>query len=55
MIIGSMSWLIVLNILASKGLKLLKKDINKTASNLLTYVLYIIGIIFVIYGIYVIL
>ena len=55
MIIGSMSWLIILNILASKGLKLLKKDINKTASNLLTYVLYIIGIIFVIYGIYVIL
>lgn len=55
MVIGSISWLIALNVLASKGLKLLKKDINNKASSLLTYILYVIGICFVIYGIYVIL
>ncbi|MGG7079546.1 LysE family translocator [Clostridium sardiniense] len=53
MLIGSLTWFTILNILASKGLKLLKKDIDKTASMLLTYVLYVISICFISYGIYV--
>ncbi|MBM7836403.1 LysE family translocator [Clostridium sardiniense] len=53
MLIGSLTWFTILNILASKGLKLLKKDIDKTASMLLTYVLYVIGVCFMAYGVYV--
>lgn len=53
MLIGSITWFIILNVLASKGLKLLKKDVGGIASKLLTYLLYIIGICFIIYGFYV--
>lgn len=53
MLAGSITWFTILNILASKGLKLLKKNIDKTASMLLTYVLYIIGVCFMSYGVYV--
>lgn len=53
MLLGSITWFIILNTLASKGLNLLKKDISNVTSNLLTYILYIISISFTLYGIYV--
>lgn len=53
MLLGSVIWFSILNLLASKGLKLMKKDVGGMASKLLTYVLYIIGICFIIYGFYV--
>lgn len=53
MLLGSITWFSILNLLASRGLKLMKKDVGGIASKLLTYVLYIIGICFIIYGCYV--
>ena len=53
MLLGSITWFSILNLLASRGLKLMKKDVGGIASKLLTYVLYIIGICFIIYGFYV--
>ena len=53
MLLGSIIWFSILNLLASRGLKLMKKDVGGIASKLLTYVLYIIGICFIIYGFYV--
>ena len=53
MLLGSITWFSILNLLASRGLKLMKKDVGGIASKLLTYVLYIIGICFIIYGLYV--
>lgn len=50
MLLGSIIWFSILNLLASRGLKLMKKDVGGIASKLLTYVLYIIGICFIIYG-----
>lgn len=51
--IGSLLWFLILNILATKGLKVIKKDIDKTTSKLLNGILYIIGIVFFFYGFYV--
>lgn len=53
MLLGSITWFSILNLLASRGLKLMKKDVGGIASKLLTYVLYIIGTCFIIYGLYV--
>ena len=53
MLIGSLSWLAILNLFASKGLKLIKGDVNALTSKLLRFVLYIIAICFFIYGLYV--
>lgn len=50
---GSITWFTILNILASRGLKLFKKNIDKTASKLLTYILCIVSIFFVFYGLYI--
>lgn len=51
--VGSITWFTILNILASRGLKLFKKNIDKTASKFLTYILCIVGIFFVFYGLYI--
>lgn len=51
MFLGSLTWLTILNIFASKGVKLLKKDISKAATKLLSIVLLLIGTGFIILGI----
>lgn len=50
MIIGSITWFCLLNVLASKGFKALKSNYAKNTSNILNYFLLILGIIFVIWG-----
>lgn len=52
MIIGSITWFCLLNILASKGFKALKSDYTKNTSNLLNYFLLILGAIFILWGVY---
>lgn len=51
MIIGSISWFCLLNILVSKGVKKVKADYTKKTSKLLNYFLTILGICFIILGI----
>ncbi|MBW6411782.1 LysE family transporter [Clostridium weizhouense] len=50
MFLGSLSWFFVLNLLAIKGFKMLKGDFSNTISKLLDYFLFILGIIFIIWG-----
>lgn len=52
MMIGSITWFCLLNILVSKGVRKLKSDYTKTTSNLLNYFLMILGISFIILGIF---
>lgn len=52
MIIGSITWFCLLNILASKGFKSLKTDYTKNTSNLLNHFLLILGVIFILWGFY---
>lgn len=51
MILGSISWFCLLNILVSKGFKKLKSNYSKNTSKLLDYFLIILGIVFIILGI----
>lgn len=50
MFIGSFTWFVILNLFSSRGFKLLKKDVSKNTSKLLTIVLVIISIAFVVLG-----
>lgn len=50
--IGSITWFCLLNILVSKGVRKLKSDYTKTTSKLLNYFLMILGISFIILGIF---
>ena len=52
MMIGSITWFCLLNILVSKGVRKLKSDYTKTTSKLLNYFLIILGISFIILGIF---
>lgn len=52
MIIGSISWFCLLNIIVSKSFKKLKSDHCNKASNILNYFLFILGIIFIMLGFY---
>lgn len=51
MMLGSVSWFCLLNILVSKGVKKIKTDYTKKTSKLLNYFLMILGIAFIILGI----
>ena len=52
MMIGSITWFCLLNILVSKGVRKLKSDYTKTTSKLLNYFLMILGISYIILGIF---
>lgn len=52
MIIGSITWFCLLNVLVSKGFKRLKSDYSQKTSNLLNYFLLILGAMFIILGLY---
>lgn len=52
MIIGSITWFCLLNILVSKGIKKLNPNHTNNTTKFLDYFLLILGIIFVIWGIY---
>lgn len=52
MIIGSISWFCLLNILVSKGFKKLKSNYSETTSKILNYFMIILGIIFIVLGIF---
>lgn len=52
MIVGSITWFCLLNILVSKGIKKLNLNHTNNTSKFLDYFLLILGIIFVIWGIY---
>lgn len=51
MMIGSVTWFGLLNVLISKGVKKIKADYTKTTSKLLNYFLILLGISFIILGI----
>ena len=51
MMLGSVSWFCLLNILVCKGVKKIKTDYTKKTSKLLNYFLMILGISFIILGI----
>ena len=51
MILGSISWFIVLNLLATKGVRFFKQNVAKKTSSILNYVLLFLGILFICYGI----
>mgnify|MGYP005851669855 FL=1 len=51
MMIGSVTWFGLLNVLVSKGVKKIKADYTKTTSKLLNYFLILLGISFIILGI----
>lgn len=50
--LGGITWFTILNILASRGLKVFKNNVDKVASKFLTYILCIVSIFFVCYGLY---
>lgn len=52
MIIGSIAWFCLLNILASKGFRTLKSNHTNVTSNLLNYFLLTLGLLFIIWGSY---
>lgn len=51
MMIGSISWFCLLNIMVSKGVKKIKTDYTKKTSKLLNYFLIILGVCFIVLGI----
>lgn len=51
MMIGSISWFCLLNVLVSKGVKKIKSDYTKKTSKLLNYFLMLLGVSFIILGI----
>ncbi|SFD19241.1 LysE family transporter [Clostridium uliginosum] len=52
MILGSISWFFILNFLAIKGVKMLKSDFSAKTSQILNYLLFILGIFFIILGLF---
>lgn len=52
MIIGSITWFCLLNILVSRGFKKLSPNYTNNTTKILDYFLLVLGIIFVIWGIY---
>lgn len=52
MIIGSISWFCLLNILVSKGVKRFKSNIANHTSKFVNYLLFALGIVFIILGTY---
>ena len=52
MIIRSISWFCLLNILVGKGFKKLKSNYSETTSKILNYFMIILGIIFIVLGIF---
>lgn len=52
MILGSVSWFILLNFLATKGFRLFKGKMAKKTSSLLNYVLLFLGIVFILFGLF---
>lgn len=51
MMVGSITWFCLLNVLVSKGVKKMKADYTKKTSKLLNYFLMLLGISFIILGI----
>ena len=51
MMIGSISWFCLLNVLVSTGVKKIKSDYTKKTSKLLNYFLMLLGVSFIILGI----
>lgn len=51
MIAGALIWFALLNILASRGIKILKEDAPQKTSYLMKYIMLALGIGFIIYGI----
>lgn len=52
MIVGSITWFCFLNILVSKGFKKFKPNLVSNTTKILDYFLFVLGIIFIIWGIY---
>ncbi|MGL4772136.1 MAG: LysE family translocator [Clostridium sp.] len=52
MFVGSLSWFAILNLLACKGVRFLKRDISKSTSKALSLFLSLLGVLFIIYGFY---
>lgn len=52
MILGSISWFCLLNVLVSKGFRKLKGNYSETTSKILNYFMIILGIAFIVLGIF---
>ena len=52
MIIGALSWFALLNILASKGIKILRQDAHGKTKYLMNYIMLALGVGFIIFGSY---
>ena len=50
LMLGSLSWFTILNLLATKGFKFFNKNVKKKTSSILDYVLLFLGIAFIILG-----
>ncbi|AOR24870.1 LysE family transporter [Clostridium taeniosporum] len=50
MILGSLTWFFILNILSIKGIKMCKDDFSKKTSKILNYFLFLLSIVFIIWG-----
>lgn len=50
MVLGGLCWFVILNILASRGIKILKDDISDKTSVIMKYIMLALGIGFIVYG-----
>lgn len=50
MMIGGITWFIILNALAARGIKILRFNESKKTSNLIKYLMIILGLAFIIFG-----
>lgn len=50
MILGSLTWFFILNLLSIKGIKMFKDDFSKKTSKILNYFLLLLSILFIIWG-----
>ncbi|SHK57193.1 Threonine/homoserine/homoserine lactone efflux protein [Clostridium cavendishii DSM 21758] len=50
MMIGGLCWFAILNVLASKGIKILKDDISEKTSIIMKYIMLALGVGFIAYG-----
>lgn len=50
MMIGSITWFIILNALAARGIKILRFNESKKTSNLIKYLMMLLGLTFIIFG-----
>lgn len=50
MILGGVTWFILLNALASKGIKIIRYNESRKTSNLIKYLMIILGLAFIIFG-----